>query len=72
MYLLADINIKQFCNIPEEKCFAQLRILYSFIKSFVNPFVNISLTFSDSLYHSFWTKKKMFLRYDISNIFFAC
>ena len=53
MYLLADINTKQFCKIPEEKCFAQLRILYSFIKSFVNPFVNISLTFSDSLYNSF-------------------
>ena len=48
MYLLADINTKIFCNAPEEKCFAPLRILYSFIKYFVNPFTDISLTFSDS------------------------
>ena len=39
----------------EEKYFAPLRILYLFIKSFVNRFVDISLTFSDSSFNSFST-----------------
>ena len=38
-YFLDVENIKQLCNIPEEKYFAPLRILYPFIKSFVNAFV---------------------------------
>ena len=38
----------------EEKCFATLRTPY-FFRSFVNPFVGIALTFSDSLFNSFST-----------------
>ena len=54
MYLiLADINTKQFGNTPEKKYFVTLRILYLFIKSFLNPFVDISLTISDSSFNSF-------------------
>ena len=53
MYFLADINTKQFGNIPEEKYFAPLRILNLFIKYFVNPFVDIALTFSDNSFNSF-------------------
>ena len=30
------------CNIPEEKYFAPLRILYPFIKFFVNAFVDFT------------------------------
>ena len=37
MYFLVGINIKQCWNAPEEKCFAPLKILNIFIKSFVNP-----------------------------------
>ena len=48
MYFLADINTKQFRNIPEEKYFAPFRIQNLLIKSFVNPFVYIALTFFDS------------------------
>ena len=40
--------IKLFCNVPEEKYLAPLRISYPFIKSSVNPFVDISSTFFDS------------------------
>ena len=46
MHFLADINTKLFCNIPEKKYFEPLTILNLFIKSFVNPFVDIDLTFS--------------------------
>ena len=38
------MNIKYFPNIPKEY-FAPLRVLYLFIKSFINPFVDIALTF---------------------------
>ena len=48
MYFIADINTKQFENILEEKYFAPLRILKLFIKSFVNPFVDVAFTFFDS------------------------
>ena len=37
----------------EEKYFAPLRILYLFIKSPVNPFVDINSTFFDSSFNSF-------------------
>ena len=52
-FFLAGINTKQFWNIPEEKYFAPLRILNLSIKSFVNPFVDIALTFFDS-FNSFF------------------
>ena len=45
MYFLVCINTKLFWNNPEEKYFAQLRMLNLFIKSFVNPFVDAALTF---------------------------
>ena len=44
-------------NIHEEKYFSQLRILNLSINSFVNPFADISLTFSDNLFHSILFKK---------------
>ena len=47
--------LNNFGNTPEEKYFAPLRRLYPFIKSFVNPFVGISSTFSDSSYSTFST-----------------
>ena len=53
MYFLAGINTKQFWNIPEEKFFALLRILNLFIKSFVNPFVDVALTLFDISFNSF-------------------
>ena len=53
MYFLVGINTKLFWSIPEEKYFATLRKLNLFIKSFVNPFVDISLTFFDSSFNSF-------------------
>ena len=45
MYSLAGINTKELCNFPEKKDFALLRVLNLFIKSFVNPFVDIALNF---------------------------
>ena len=48
-YFSFDENIKYFWNTPEERDLASLRILYPFIISFVKPFVDIALTFSDSL-----------------------
>ena len=53
MYLLTDINTKQFCKRNAEKYFAPLRISYLFIESSINPFVDISLTFFDSSCNSF-------------------
>ena len=47
MYSLTDIHTTQFCNTPEEKYFAPWKILYVFIISFVNLFVDISSTFSN-------------------------
>ena len=52
MYFLAGINTKWFWNIPKEKYFAPLRIINLFIKHFVNPFVDIALTFFDSSFSS--------------------
>ena len=52
MYFLAGINTKLFWNNPEEKYFSQLRMLNLFIKSFVNPFVDVALTFFDSSFNS--------------------
>ena len=43
---------KTFWNIFEEKYFASLRILNFIIKSFVNPFDDIALFFSDILFNS--------------------
>ena len=45
MYFLAGIYTKSFWGIPKEKYFASLRILNLFIKSFVNPFIDIPLNF---------------------------
>ena len=53
MYFLAGINTKQVWKVIEEKYFAPLRILNLFIKSFVNHFVDIALTFFDSSFDSF-------------------
>ena len=53
--LLYEKCIKWFCNTPEEKCLATLRILYSFIKSFVHLFVGIPSTYFDSSFNSFST-----------------
>ena len=46
MYLLAGINNRTLCNI--EKYFVLLKILYPFVKYFVNPFVDASLILSDN------------------------
>ena len=54
MCSLAGIITKLSWYITEEKYFAPLRILNLFIKSFVNPFVNIAWTFFDSLFNSFY------------------
>ena len=43
MYFLVGTNAKQFLNIPKEKYFTLL-----IIKSFINPFVDITLTIFDS------------------------
>ena len=48
MYFLAGINTKWFWRIPKEKYFAPLKIINLFVKSFLNPLVDIALTFSDS------------------------
>ena len=42
-----------FWNIHEEKYFDPFRILRLFIKSFGDPFVGITLTFSDSSFNLF-------------------
>ena len=53
MYFLVGIDTKYSWNIPEEKYIAPLRIVNLFIKSFVNPFVDITLDFFDSSFNSF-------------------
>ena len=53
MFFAAGICTKQLWNIPEEKYFVPLIILNLFIESFVNPFVNIALTFFVSSFNSF-------------------
>ena len=54
-YFLYEKYIKCFCNVPEEKRLASSRILYSFIKSFVSPIVDIASTFTDGLFNLFST-----------------
>ena len=73
MYFLAGINTKQIWNIPEEKYFAPLRILF---KSFVNPFIDIAVTFNDSSFNSFLFKcfslsSNFVFFYIVSNITFS-
>ena len=53
IYFVAGINTNYFWNIHEEKYFDPFRILRLFIKSFGDPFVGITLTFSDSSFNSF-------------------
>ena len=76
MYFSAGLNTKYFCNIPENKRFAPLRIIYLFIKSLVNPFLDIVLTFSYSSYElfSFSSKSVFFTKLPISFLLakFAC
>ena len=50
-----DVNTIWFCNIPEEKYFLSLRILYLFIRPFVSLFLDIASTFSDRLFDLFLT-----------------
>ena len=81
MYCLAGINTNTNIYkyyIPQEKYFAPLRILNFFIKSFVNPFVDIALTFFGSSFNSFLFEVTFFsffikicLFYEISNIIFV-
>ena len=54
-YFFYEKYIKWFCNVPEEKYLAPLRILYSFVKAFVNPFVDIASTIFDSSFNLFPT-----------------
>ena len=54
-YFLDEKCIKSSCNVPEEKYIALLRILYPFIKFFVNFFVDIASTFFDSSFNLFST-----------------
>ena len=68
MYFLSGINTKQFWNSPEEKYFVSLRILYSFVKSFVNSFVDIALTFFDSSFNSFSTST-CFVLFEVTFLF---
>ena len=44
-YFLYEKYIILFCNVPEERYLVLLRILYLFIKPFVNLFVDNSPTF---------------------------
>ena len=75
MYFLAGINTKWFWKIPKEKYFTPLKIIDLFVKSFLNPLVDIALTCSDSpliLYGFFSLLSKSIFFYEISNIIFAC
>ena len=45
MFFLIGINTKTISNIPKEKYFAPFWMLNLFIRSFVNPFADIALTF---------------------------
>ena len=53
MYFLVGIILINSEIFLKKKYFAPLRVLNLFIKSFVNPFVDITLTFFDSPYDSF-------------------
>ena len=50
---LVGTNTKQFWSIPKEKYIAPFRITNLSIKSFVNPFVDIALTFCVGPFNSF-------------------
>ena len=54
-YFSYEKYVKWLCNVPKEKYLAPLRILYPFIKSFVNLFVDITSTFFDSSFNSYST-----------------
>ena len=54
-YFSYENYIKRFCNVPEEKYLAPLRILYPFIKSSFNSYVDIASTFFDSSFVLFST-----------------
>ena len=54
-YFLYEKYIKLFCLVPKEKYLAPLRIVYPFIKSFVNPFADIAWTYFVSSFNSFST-----------------
>ena len=69
MYFLSGINTKYLWNIPEEKYFAPFRVLTLFIKSFVNPFVDIILTFFDNSFNLFLFKVTFFSLLSKSVIF---
>ena len=49
---VVPVKYLMYWNIPEE-FFAPLRILNLSMKSFVNPFVDVALTFFNSLFNSF-------------------
>ena len=42
-YFFTKKYVKWFCNVPEEKYPFLLKVLHSFIKSFVNPFIDIDI-----------------------------
>ena len=50
---VVPVKYLMYWNIPEEEFFAPLRILNLSMKSFVNPFVDVALTFFNSLFNSF-------------------
>ena len=54
-HFLYEKYIKRFCNVPKEIYLTPLRILYPFIKSFANPFVDIVSTLFDSSFNLFST-----------------
>ena len=50
---VVPVKYLMYWNIPEEEFFAPLRILNLSMKSFVNPFVDVALTFFNSSFNSF-------------------
>ena len=56
-YFLYEKYNKLFCNVPEQKYLAALRILYPFIKSLINNFVDVASTLFDSSFNSFSTSR---------------
>ena len=68
IYFKAGINTNYFWNIHEEKYFDPFRILRLFIKSFGDPFVGITLTFSDSSFNSF-SAKTFFALFEVKFFF---
>ena len=68
MYFLAVIDTKWFWNIHEEKYFAPLRILNLFMQSFVNHFVDFTLTFCDNSFNLFSTST-CFVLFEVAFLF---